>query len=851
MKDTYRERIKEEQKKLSPSQVFFSEGYRKLFRDLANEVAGEKLEQLLLYQSTEDGLAGWNDGKRIGINIGNLITGSFLELEQKSDSLIGILGHECGHARFTDSALRKVYVQNMLAGVWYPDAPEPENEDEEKALNEMDTCLAGKNPVVVPLLTECAAYISNLLNDVYIEEKMCSLFPGSIKKGILINRRRNVEWIPPLKELLEGNSDPVSVFLKVLVQYALRGYANSWNMERCEMLDTLNEVKQFVDLSVTADSDRIRYQATNQILLKMWKYFRNLLEELKQECQEPEENEEERSQEEETSEAELSEEEQSEKEPKEMDEPQEEHSQKEQPQEESAEEKSAGEETSTEEDRKEASQGEEKSVGEDEEEETEESSTGEKESKEEEPVKEGDTSGDNNWEASKQTGDEESPNASEEENKSETVSEKASSEEKSKEAVGGKEGLKDFSSDSSDEDLPTDVSGNGKDEAKTGKQTEELTEEQLKKLEAAMGEYLKELTEDLPKFIQESEVDETALPELENATVVQVSKEDKEEREGADEKSDLILQKILLDLVSETVDQDMGVEAQNRLQEELDGMEFEAAHNMVKKEVLYKNTFTETEKSWLSAYEASARKVEKRLRTRLLPILENQKERTERRMYLGKKLDMRAIADPGGAVYKRIFPGKKTDAVVCVLVDNSGSMIGHRIEAAKVAALTLYDFCRQAGIPILVYGHHTDGYEHCDPSEETVYFHSYAEFEEDRNDRLRIVTMENDGSNRDGAALLFMANKLLKRPEKQKLLFLISDGLPNATRYFGSYATADLKKIKEKLGKKGILFQAAAIGWDKEAIRKIYGNAYLDISSLEQLPIRLTKQLAKLLRRVN
>ena len=70
-------------------------------------------------------------------------------------------------------------------------------------------------------------------------------------------------------------------------------------------------------------------------------------------------------------------------------------------------------------------------------------------------------------------------------------------------------------------------------------------------------------------------------------------------------------------------------------------------------------------------------------------------------------------------------------------------------------------------------------------------------------------------------------------------------------RYFGSYATADLKKIKEKLGKKGILFQAAAIGWDKEAIRKIYGNAYLDISSLEQLPIRLTKQLAKLLRRVN
>ena len=132
MKDTYRERIKEEQKKLSPSQVFFSEGYRKLFRDLANEVAGEKLEQLLLYQSTEDGLAGWNDGKRIGINIGNLITGSFLELEQKSDSLIGILGHECGHYRYTDSALRKRYAEHMLNGSWYPKEPVPENAQEKR-----------------------------------------------------------------------------------------------------------------------------------------------------------------------------------------------------------------------------------------------------------------------------------------------------------------------------------------------------------------------------------------------------------------------------------------------------------------------------------------------------------------------------------------------------------------------------------------------------------------------------------------------------------------------------------------------------------------------------------------------
>lgn len=76
----------------------------------------------------------------------------------------------------------------------------------------------------------------------------------------------------------------------------------------------------------------------------------------------------------------------------------------------------------------------------------------------------------------------------------------------------------------------------------------------------------------------------------------------------------------------------------------------------------------EAEKKFLPLYEAAVKRTEKRLRVRFLPILENQKERTEHRMFFGKRLDMRTIADPGGAVYKRTFQGKKTDAAVCVLV---------------------------------------------------------------------------------------------------------------------------------------------------------------------------------------
>ena len=107
MKNSYRERILQEKKKLDPEQVFCSPSYEKLLQSIANEIAGEKFEQLLLYKNAEDGLLGWNDGKMVAVNLANRITETFPEMELKSISLIGILGHECGHARFTDCALRK------------------------------------------------------------------------------------------------------------------------------------------------------------------------------------------------------------------------------------------------------------------------------------------------------------------------------------------------------------------------------------------------------------------------------------------------------------------------------------------------------------------------------------------------------------------------------------------------------------------------------------------------------------------------------------------------------------------------------------------------------------------------
>jgi nitric oxide reductase activation protein len=95
-------------------------------------------------------------------------------------------------------------------------------------------------------------------------------------------------------------------------------------------------------------------------------------------------------------------------------------------------------------------------------------------------------------------------------------------------------------------------------------------------------------------------------------------------------------------------------------------------------------------------------------------------------------------------------------------------------------------------------------------------------------------------SNRDGAALRFVAERLSMRHEDIRILILVSDGQPADTGYGGTAAEEDLRGIKREYTRKGLLFVAAAIGSDKENIERIYGDAFLDITDLSKLPVALT-----------
>ena len=203
--------------------------------------------------------------------------------------------------------------------------------------------------------------------------------------------------------------------------------------------------------------------------------------------------------------------------------------------------------------------------------------------------------------------------------------------------------------------------------------------------------------------------------------------------------------------------------------------------------------------------------ISKQLQRNLIQKLKDQQRGGKQTgLVMGRRLDAHALCRNDGKVfYKNNLPNEIPRISVGLLLDESGSMsCGDRSTYARAAAIILYDFCQALNIPIMVYGHSTSWSRGVD-------LYSYAEFDAiDKNDKYRMMDISARGSNRDGAALRYVAEQLSKRDEEVRILILVSDGQPADAGYSGTAAEEDLRGIKQEYKRKGLLFVAAAIGDD-------------------------------------
>lgn len=271
----------EAEKMLSDYEFFTSPRFMRLLHHVGKEITDRHNAKVRTYGAPDENRAGYFEGTYTYINVLNEITQSFPSLELRGESILGVLGHECGHQNYSSIYLRKKYVEGISNGILYPYFPEPRSEKERLYAEQMKELFVRKDRIAIELYLTMAAPLHGLLEDVYIEERMMKRFPGSIRRGIQGNRKRIMERYDSVKKLDQGG-DKLGTMASVLTEYMFTKRVNTWDGEIQLYADFLRECIPLIHQAAHDVRESSRFIATNQILLAIWPLFIEKIEELQE-----------------------------------------------------------------------------------------------------------------------------------------------------------------------------------------------------------------------------------------------------------------------------------------------------------------------------------------------------------------------------------------------------------------------------------------------------------------------------------------------------------------------------------------------------------------------------------------
>ena len=271
----------EAEKMLSDYEFFTSPRFMRLLHHVGKEITDRHNAKVRTYGAPDENRAGYFEGTYTYINVLNEITQSFPSLELRGESVLGVLGHECGHQNYSSIYLRKKYVEGISNGILYPYFPEPRSEKERLYAEQMKKLFVRKDRIAIELYLTMAAPLHGLLEDVYIEERMMKRFPGSIRRGIQGNRKRIMERYDSVKKLDKGG-DKLGTMASVLTEYMFTKRVNTWDGEIQLYADFLRECIPLIHQAAHDVRESSRFIATNEILLAIWPLLLEKIEELQE-----------------------------------------------------------------------------------------------------------------------------------------------------------------------------------------------------------------------------------------------------------------------------------------------------------------------------------------------------------------------------------------------------------------------------------------------------------------------------------------------------------------------------------------------------------------------------------------
>jgi len=150
-------------------------------------------------------------------------------------------------------------------------------------------------------------------------------------------------------------------------------------------------------------------------------------------------------------------------------------------------------------------------------------------------------------------------------------------------------------------------------------------------------------------------------------------------------------------------------------------------------------------------------------------------------------------------IFKNKIENKTLDAAITVLVDMSGSMAGQKVQYALASTLLVNEVCSTLNLPIEILGFTDCRDKSGDHQPTMIIYKSFQDFVV-TDDQLKEYFGRSSrymSGNPDGENILWAHHRLIKRKERKKVLIVMSDGSPAASKSSTGLADFTDKVIKE------------------------------------------------------
>ena len=179
-------------------------------------------------------------------------------------------------------------------------------------------------------------------------------------------------------------------------------------------------------------------------------------------------------------------------------------------------------------------------------------------------------------------------------------------------------------------------------------------------------------------------------------------------------------------------------------------------------------------------------------------------------------------------VYERMGEVKTDKLAVCILIDESGSMSGTKIDKARQAAIFLNEaFGKQPDVELYIYGHTADddkGYGTC---EIAIYR------EPGFANKHSLGEVRARSNNRDGQAIIEVAKRIRKFTQNAVVFIVISDGQPAAQGYGGNVGIEHTRKMVLKAEALGM--QVIQVAIDSVASHRMFKH-FVNMKDMKTFP---------------